>query len=396
MADQFTQGTDFVTGDQVTAANLMALVTNAKARPPIINDQTAGTTLADTDSVLVASSSALKRVTGAVIRTGLIKADGTVPMTGELTLSTSAPTAALKAASKGYVDTKVADYLPKAGGTVTGALTVTGVLTTNSTLNAVNGQVLVPLPIFPESAVRLSYLEGQLSLYGYKAKLNFSGVTPEYSGGSSTLKTSEYLSVLILRNSGQTTATINFSSLGSNYKNTASPFFLAGQYIGLESQTGLAGKLYKIQSVNNTAYTFTITTEETTVLNQSATLTLLFNHLSASSTDFNVNVKSVYLDVSCGNKHYFNFKEDLFVGGWTPSSVYDIRGLNVTGQAVDRFYLSQAFLMIDANRSTYNFNPNVPEGFGATNMGCHVGYFYTYNAGMNSGGYFTQANVAFL
>lgn len=50
--------------------------------------------------------------------------DGTNAMTGNLTLANSAPSNALHAASKGYVDGIIGDSLPLSGGTLTGLLTL--------------------------------------------------------------------------------------------------------------------------------------------------------------------------------------------------------------------------------------------------------------------------------
>lgn len=103
---QIRKGTTYSTGDQVTASNLNAHVDSAILLPGAITEQPLGTA-ASTDYILAVDTS-LKKVQVSQLQTGGIKADGSVAMTGELQLSSSTPSAALKAASKGYVDATVA------------------------------------------------------------------------------------------------------------------------------------------------------------------------------------------------------------------------------------------------------------------------------------------------
>lgn len=404
MATQIKNGTEFVTGDQVTAANLEALVSNASLLPGAITEQTTATSVAGTDQLLIASGGLLKKATATVLHTGLVKTDGSVPMTGELTLSTSNPTAASKAASKGYVDGKVAGFVPTAGGTVTGNLEIQGQLTASSSTLSCNFQkvaviqsLTAPYPASTSDAATKQYVDDQINISGVKAKLSFSGVTPEYNASGNVPKTSKYITVNVSRTLGSTTATISFASLSAAYKSTTTPFFIAGQFIGVNSGfTGLNDQLYKIESVNTTTNTFTIITAETTALNQSITLSCLFDCNNTSGYDdlWSKNIKSVYFD-SSSRKHYFNFRSDIFTGEAEPASVYQARDVNLTGQLIRDEYVYNCVIMQDAGRTTYIQNPNVPEGYGATNMGCHVGYFLNYNAGISTT-YFTSANVAFL
>ena len=132
---QIQAGTTYVDGAQVTAANLNAHVNNAVLVPGAISDRTAVDSCTTSDSVLVLQSGTLKRATLAQVQTSIapdlsayVNKNGSVAMTGELTLSSSTPEAALSAASKGYVDTGLATkqntigYTPanKAGDTFTG------------------------------------------------------------------------------------------------------------------------------------------------------------------------------------------------------------------------------------------------------------------------------------
>lgn len=112
---QIQAGVTYATGAQVTATNLNAHVNNAVLVPGAINDQTAASSSTSADSVLLLQGGVLKKATLAQIQAGVapdvanyVQRNGSVAMTGELTLSNSAPVNALSAASKGYVDTGLA------------------------------------------------------------------------------------------------------------------------------------------------------------------------------------------------------------------------------------------------------------------------------------------------
>lgn len=136
---QIQAGTTYATGNQVTATNLNAHVNNAVLVPGAISTQTEATSCTAGDSLLILQSGALKQATLTQVQTAIasdltpyVNKNGSVAMTGELTLSSSLPTAALSAASKGYVDTGLATkqaslgFTPvnKAGDTMAGALTL--------------------------------------------------------------------------------------------------------------------------------------------------------------------------------------------------------------------------------------------------------------------------------
>lgn len=108
---QLRKGTTYATGDQVTATNINALVDNAILLAGAINDQVAGS-VASSDNLLLAGASDLKKATVSSLLTGLVKADGTVPMTADLPLVNSTPSVALSAASKGYVDSSISTAIP--------------------------------------------------------------------------------------------------------------------------------------------------------------------------------------------------------------------------------------------------------------------------------------------
>lgn len=127
---QIQAGITYTDGAQVTASNLNAHVNNAVLVPGAISTQSAATTCTVSDGLLILQSGTLKQAT--VSQLPFINKDGSVAMTGELTLSSSTPVASLAAASKAYVDTGLATkqasigYTPvnKAGDTMAGILTL--------------------------------------------------------------------------------------------------------------------------------------------------------------------------------------------------------------------------------------------------------------------------------
>lgn len=118
---QLRKGTTYATGDQITATNINALVDNAILLNGAITEQTAGTP-SPTDNLLVAGVADLRKVTVSSLLAGLVKADGTVPMTADLSLANSTPSTALSAASKGYVDNRTS-FTPVQQGGGAGQLT---------------------------------------------------------------------------------------------------------------------------------------------------------------------------------------------------------------------------------------------------------------------------------
>jgi hypothetical protein len=137
---QLQKGTDYTTGDQVTAVNLDALVDNAILLPGAITDQIAAGSVSGSDTVLINQVGALKKATAFQIASTLdlspylLKSGGT--MAGSLVLYGN-PSAVLEAATKGYVDAQdasvsaaaiagIALCVAKAGDTMTGPLTLPG------------------------------------------------------------------------------------------------------------------------------------------------------------------------------------------------------------------------------------------------------------------------------
>ena len=114
MAD-IQAGTAYADGGQVTAVNLNAHVNNATLVPGAISDKTAAATVTGADSILILQSATLKKATITQVQTAIapdltpyINKNGSVAMTGELTLSSPTPAGSLSAAPKQYVDTGLA------------------------------------------------------------------------------------------------------------------------------------------------------------------------------------------------------------------------------------------------------------------------------------------------
>lgn len=116
---QLNKGTIYSTGDQVTAANLNALVDNATVLPGAINEQIAASSLTTADSTLLSQPLGLRKATiGQILAlspapdlTPYLKADGSVSMTTgqQLILGSTTQIAPLNAVSLGHLQ---ANYLP--------------------------------------------------------------------------------------------------------------------------------------------------------------------------------------------------------------------------------------------------------------------------------------------
>lgn len=134
---QIQSGTTYADGAQVTATNLNAHVNNAVLVPGAISDQIAVASCTGADSLLILQSGQLRKGTISQVQTAIapdltpyINKNGSVAMTGELTLSSATPAGSLSAAPKQYVDTGLATkqaslgFTPvnKAGDTGVGSL----------------------------------------------------------------------------------------------------------------------------------------------------------------------------------------------------------------------------------------------------------------------------------
>jgi hypothetical protein len=381
---QINKGTTYSTGDQVTAANLNALVDNAFLTSGAVNEQPQTSVISGSDKTLLAQGNSLRSVTLELLKasitpdiTSFLNKDGSIPVnTGvQLTLGTTNQISALDAVSKGYVD---ATSLPLAGGTLTGNLTLTtaGIVTLSKD------------PVGALEAVTKQYVDARsLKCSGY-----FSSTTV-LNPPSNILDESKFLSCQGSRSAGSGILTINFSSLDARYKSSTVPFFLAGQYVGIKTVSGVTAHLYKIISVDYTNSTFVITTPETTVFSGAVQLSCVYDN--SLNTDVNTfNCKSVYLCYA-SNKHYVNYWNDTVTGLKTNTNPTEFFNTVVTGQSNTYNYnVLNCRLMINLfQRNSWQFSGDVPEGFGSFSTGCHIGYFYNE---ANGSDYAYQYRATFL
>lgn len=463
---QIQAGITYTDGAQVTASNLNAHVNNAVLVPGAISTQSAATTCTSSDGLLILQSGTLKQAT--VSQLPFINKDGSVAMTGELTLSSSTPVASLAAASKSYVDTGLATkqasigYTPvnKAGDTMTGDLllssftpvtalsaasktyvdtkqtalgytpvnkagdTMTGILTLSAgPVNAldastkqyvdtglagkistggatVTGDYLFSgklqtssVPTTANDVINKSYVDSLTSsIPTFAASAYFYTAVPP----SPTVNPVTFLTVTASRTAGSSTLTVNYGSLNARYYDTAKPFFLQYQYVGLNlGVTGITGRLYQITSTNIGARTFTITTPETTAFSASVQLTLVYDSTNLATNQYGQNVKSIYIDMTAVSKYYVNYISDIISGSSAPVTPANtpIRCVNVCGNS-NGYDVNQliAIPMRDFGRTTYIYSQDVAEGFGANSLGCHIGFFYN-NA--NGSDHYSQYAASF-
>ena len=223
---QLSKGTTYATNDQVTAANLNALVDSGTLLPGAITDQTAVASVAGADTLLVNQGGVLKKATITQVQTSIapdltpyIKSDGSVLMSAELTLLSTAPIGALSATSVGYVSGQISGFTKKDGST---PFTGDQLLAPIST-SAVNSL----------SAVPVAYVNG-LSPYTAKAYGVFDGAF-----GNGVLFSGTYV------RSG-TTITVTIASHG----------FLVGHQLYLNIISGTAtSNRYEVQTATTNTFT---------------------------------------------------------------------------------------------------------------------------------------------
>jgi hypothetical protein len=223
---QLSKGTTYATNDQVTAANLNALVDSGTLLPGAITDQTAAVSVTGADTLLVNQGGVLKKATVTQVQTSItpdlspyLKRDGSVMMSAELTLLSTAPIGALSATSVGYVSGQVAELIRKDG-----------------TVPFTGDQLLAPIStsaVASLSAVPVSYVNG-LSPYTVKAHGSFSG---KYA--DTTLFSGTYVRA-------GTTITVTIASHG----------FVAGHqlYLNITSGGGTTS-WYEIQTATTNTFT---------------------------------------------------------------------------------------------------------------------------------------------
>ena len=409
MASQLQAPTPFADGNQITAANLNAHVNGAILLPGAITEQDTATTLQQADTMLVQQSGLLREASVAQMKTamglGSYVARSGANNTGmvasaQLTLGTTAPLQPLHAVSLGHL---TANYLKNSSDiqTLTGALKISNYLdigtsqelrlTTSGIALLTTNQIatLGADPILPLQAATKQYVDNSLKVQQLKCKGSFTNANPliALSGSPPAASKAKYLAIKITRTAGTAVATIDFSTLSNEYKSATSPFFLKGQYIGLQIDSGnLLGHLYKIESVDYTSSSLTITTPGyTTALSAKANnLTLLYDNAENNDAD-TFNCKSVYTDEE-SRKIYVNYWNDTIGGSKTNDSPTQFFNSIVNGQAtayysgvlVTTLFNAAECAFVNGTDSVYSVGQN--EGFGSFSTGIHM-YFNYGSAG---------------
>lgn len=133
---QILKGTNYTTGQQVTADNLNNHVDNAKLLPGAILDQPNAVSISGADTILLQQGGALREASIAQVTStvsGFLKLDGSTEMQGQLLLaSTAAPPSLSAAVPRAFVEALAAGgtagystLVPRAGQVeITGAITM--------------------------------------------------------------------------------------------------------------------------------------------------------------------------------------------------------------------------------------------------------------------------------
>ena len=510
---KLSTSTTFATGDTVTAASLNGIISNADLTPGAITEQPSASSVDVSDKILISQSNNLKQATisqvlSNVSVSGYVKSDGSIPMTGNLTIGATPSTgthAATVAWVQGYVSAGSLGYTPinKAGDSGIGNLTMSGSLTlagnpgsdlvaapkqyvdsavlplaTQTSLTSHTSRTDNPHSVTkaqvglgsvdntsdvnkPVSTATQTALNGKLDLSGgtltgalalpsaaptvgtqatnklyvddkVGAKLNNSG-NNTYTGdlaistgwltlngtnplsansavtksqidaipkivckgyfytaavGQTTTQSTFYLTVSAVRISGSNTLTIDYSGLDARYKDSTKPFFLAKQFVGIVSATGLAAGLYEIQSTDFANKKFTVTTSSIAAFAANIQLSLV-NPVATDYADPTAyNIKSIYWNPAAPSKYYVNFISDTVTGSKTNESPSYVWSSSIYGNAaVATGTTAQNGLAIichDVSRTNNYDAVNVPEGLGATTMGCHIAYFTAVTTGAST------------
>lgn len=292
-------------------------------------------------------------------------------LTGRLGLAavSSAPASQLEAVPKTYVDAQVATKTNIAG---------TVVLPSTGSWLFQGGLEVAATGSSDTSVVNRLYVD---TLIGGRPRIIAGAWFKSATCPATALDTTSFLAVTLSRTAGSPVTTVFYTTLSASYADPTQPFFLAGQYIGVASgTTGITARLYKIESTNIAAKSFTITTPETTALNANGYLSTVYNGVATTTA---YNVKSVHLCFA-SNKYYVNFWSDTVNGSKTNATPAAVSFAVVSGMGYGSAnYNAECIFMPNMNRTTYIYSQDVAEGFGATTMGCHFGMFYTNVSGIN-------------
>ena len=182
---------------------------------------------------------------------------------------------------------------------------------------------------------------------------------------------------------GSTNLVVSYGGLAARYYDPVAPFFLTGQYVGLVAVGEVAGGLYRINSSDFNARTFTITQTSTIAFSGGVQLSLVFDSTNLAVGQYGFNAKSIYIDMTCVSKYYVNYINDIVSGLSTTAAVSkEVLCSQVTGNAngYDQQGL-MTWVMRKFGRTTYIYSQDVPEGFGSNSLGCHIGFFYNNSNG---------------
>ncbi len=420
---QIQAGQTYQTGMAVTAANLNAHVNNASLLPGCIAEQVVAPSVSSTDSILISNGSSLNKTTLASIVSPLGLFDKAQPQTlgqnvtfasgadialssgsimalssgaqitlasgSSMTLSSGAiltlgqdPVSAFQAVPKQYVDN---GFLNRStGGLVSGSISMIG---TSSILT------LSADPVQPLQAATKQYIENFAANEVARIRLQ----TTTGIGGANTLITTAQINATYSQTGSTGTVSVPDASF---WASDTAPFFLAGQYIGVLSggTPALTARLYKIQTVNYTAKTFTITGPDSTTRTGSIVLSCVYRNTTPPAADTkidsngNKNIKSVYLCVA-SNKHYINYWHDTkgtalnaspteLDSGVDDDQKVLVQGSGCNGTTAPELLSVNLMSKIAGSVAATNiYAQDQPMGFGATSKGVHIGFFYTYNNG---------------
>lgn len=434
---QIQAGTSYSTGMAVTAANLNAHVNNATLQEGCISAQSSSPLVSSTDNILISNGSALNKTTLASIVAPLNLFDKSQAQTlgqnvslasgadialasgsimalssgaqitlasgSSMTLSSGAiltlgqdPVSAFQAVPKQYVDN---GFLNKStGGLVSGSISMIG---TSSILT------LSADPVSALQAVPKQYVDNSTANAVAKIRLQ----TTQDPNVNNTLITSFQINATYSQGT-TTTGTISVPD-ATFWASSSQPFFLEGQYIGILSSSlspstpAFPSRLYRIQSVNYAAKTFTITSPDSTARSGTIILSCVYRNATPPPSDNkidangNKNIKSVYV-CNVSNKYYINYWYDtkgtaLNVAPTELNSGVDddqktlVMGMGyVTGpNMLNMLMMAKTPASLAA---TTPYAQDQPMGFGATSKGVHVGAFYSYNNG-NGYNYIWDSNI---
>jgi hypothetical protein len=218
---QLQKGTTYSTGDQVTAANINALVDSATVLPGAITEQISASSLTTSDSTLLAQSGGIRKATLGQLQSvftpaeGIyLKSNGSVPLTTgqQLTLGTTAQIAPLNAVSLGHLQN---NYLNK-----------------NGSVSMTSGQLNLSTTVqtSPLNAVSLGYLQSNYKSSPIVAWVYFNGIR-NTSGNIDFTNTNRQIKASYNISSVERTAagcyTINFATslIDENYLITGNASF---------------------------------------------------------------------------------------------------------------------------------------------------------------------------